>query len=109
FNRRINHRIPAAYLTGRSWFAGLEFRVNSDVLIPRSPIGELVTYQFRPWLQTAPLRILDLCTGSGCIGIACAYAFPEATVVMSDISEKALAVAQDNIALHSLQSRVLCC
>lgn len=104
--RRIQERIPAAYITGQAWFAGLPFAVDERVLVPRSPIGELIQKQFSPWLENAPAHILDLCTGSGCIGIACAYAFPDAEVQLSDISFDALAVAEENIQQHDLEDRV---
>jgi ribosomal protein L3 glutamine methyltransferase len=104
--RRIQDRAPAAYITGQAWFAGLPFIVDERVLVPRSPIGELIEKRFEPWLINEPLQILDLCTGSGCIGIACAYAFPDAYVQLSDISFDALAVAEENIQQHDLCERV---
>lgn len=90
------------------WFAGLPFEVNSHVLVPRSPFAELLSHHFAPWVTEAPQRILDLCTGSGCIGIACALAFEEAEVVLADLSDQALAVAQRNIVKHGLEDRVRC-
>jgi ribosomal protein L3 glutamine methyltransferase len=103
---RIERRIPAAYLTGHARFAGLDFVVDERVLVPRSPIAELIARRFEPWLECDPDRVLDLCTGSGCIGLACAMAFPEAEVVLADLSTDALAVAEQNIELHQLHERV---
>ncbi|MGK9064082.1 50S ribosomal protein L3 N(5)-glutamine methyltransferase [Stutzerimonas chloritidismutans] len=104
--RRIEERVPAAYLLGQAWFCGLPFIVDERVLVPRSPIGELIDRRFEPWLAHTPSRILDLCTGSGCIGIACAYEFLEAEVVLADLSFDALEVANRNIEFHGLEDRV---
>ncbi|WP_323814561.1 50S ribosomal protein L3 N(5)-glutamine methyltransferase [Cellvibrio sp. NN19] len=104
--RRIEERIPAAYITGQAWFGGMPYVVDERVLVPRSPIGELIDKHFSPWLVNEPQQILDLCTGSGCIGIACAHAFPDAEVQLSDISFDALAVAEENIQQHGVTERV---
>lgn len=104
--RRVDERVPTAYLIGEAWFCGLPFLVDERVLVPRSPIAELIGQRFEPWLPAEPARILDLCTGSGCIGIACAYAFPEAEVVLGDLSFEALEVANQNIERHGLEERI---
>ena len=105
--RRIKERKPAAYLTNEGWFAGLSFFVDERVLVPRSPIAELVETQFSPWIDPEEVdSILDLCTGSGCIGIACAYAFTQAEVDLADISQDAIDVANINIQRHDAEPQV---
>lgn len=103
---RIRERLPLAYLLHEAWFAGLCFYVDERVLVPRSPIAELVGNRFQPLLAGEPRTILDLCCGSGCIGIACALAFPDSIVVLADNSPDALAVAELNIRRFGLQARV---
>lgn len=105
--RRIQERVPFAYLTGVTWFAGLEIEVTPDVLVPRSPIAELCERRFAPWVRPAAVRrVADIGTGSGCIAIACARAFPAARIEAADVSHRALAVAARNIRRHRLEHRV---
>lgn len=106
--RRFEERLPAPYITGEAWFANYTFAVDERVLIPRSPLAELIEERFAPWLSgdEEAYRILDLCAGSGCIGIACALYLPDAEVVLSDISVDALDVAAINIERHRVQERV---
>lgn len=105
---RFEQRLPAPYITSEAWFAGYTFAVDARVLIPRSPIAELIEQRFAPWLpeDRDAYRILDLCTGSGCIGIASALYMPEAEVVISDISDDALDVAAANVQRHEVHDRV---
>lgn len=105
--KRVQQRIPVPYLTNKAWFCGHEFYVNEHVLIPRSPIGELIDQQFEGIITTSPMHILDLCSGSACIAIACAYVFPYAEVDAVDISEEALLVAERNIAEHNMENCVV--
>ena len=104
--RRIDERVPTAYLVGRAWFAGHEFHCDERALVPRSPIAELINGDFSPLLQQPVSRVLDLCTGGGSIGIATALRWPDAQVDLVDISTDALDLARENIALHGLEERV---
>lgn len=106
-SRRVKDGEPLAYILGSAWFAGLEFEVNPSVLVPRSPIAELIIDRFRPWIEGDSIgRALDLCTGSGCLAIAIAHYMPQIQVDASDISSEALAVARRNVSRHKLDSRV---
>jgi ribosomal protein L3 glutamine methyltransferase len=107
FARRIDERRPAAYLTGKTRFAGLELEVDDAVMIPRSPLAELIEQGFGPWAEEGEIaRVLDLCTGSGCLGIAAAVYLPAARVDLADVSPAALAVARRNCTSHGLGQRV---
>lgn len=107
FDRRIDERIPACYLTGEAWFAGLCFLTDPRALVPRSPIAELIEAGYQPWLGGRPVsRALDLCTGSGCIAIATAVHQPQWQVDAVDLSEEALELAQDNVERFDVGGRV---
>ena len=107
FDRRVDERAPVAYLTGKAWFAGLEFVSDRRALVPRSPIAELIQAGFSPWLDDREVaRALDLCTGSGCIGIAMASYNPDWQVDLVDISDDALSLARENIEYQDVAARV---
>ena len=104
---RIAERRPVAYLTGQAWFVGIPFQVDQRVLIPRSPIGELIEKRFEPWIEPDQVEsVLDMCTGSGCIGIACGHYFPDALIDCVDLSEAALDVAEKNVQAQGLEGQV---
>lgn len=105
--RRVVERIPMAYLLGEAWFAGLRFKVSPDVLIPRSPMAELIERQFEPWCALEPGdEVLDVGTGSGCLAVATAHHCAEVRVDATEITEEALEVAAENVARHGLGGRV---
>lgn len=103
--RRVNERVPLAYLLGHGHFAGYRFDVEPGVVVPRSPLAELIVQRLAPWLRAPPRRILDLCCGTGCIGIAAALTFPGAELDLVDVDATALAVAHRNVRRHGLEHR----
>lgn len=105
--RRIAERVPVAYLINEAWFCGLSFYVDKRVIIPRSPLAELIEEKFAPWmLRRGNFRILDIGVGSGCIAIACAMAFPDADIDAVDIDEDAIAVGKINVDRYQVSDRV---
>jgi len=104
--RRIDERVPTAYLVGRAWFAGHEFYCDERALVPRSPLAELISGEFEPLLHEPVGKVLDLCTGGGSIGIATALLWPECEVELTDISKDALDLAKKNVDFHGLGGRV---
>ena len=104
--RRIDERVPTAYLVGRAWFAGHEFYCDERALVPRSPLAELINGEFEPLLHEPAGKVLDICTGGGSIGIATALVWPDCQVDLADISPDALDLAKKNVALHGLGSKV---
>lgn len=106
--QRVIDRKPASYITGEAWLQGHSFKVDERVIIPRSFIAELLADQFTPWVNAPemPFDVLDMCTGSGCLAILAAHVFENAEVDAVDLSEDALVLARENIALHNLKQRV---
>jgi len=105
-DRRIDERIPLAYLLGRCQFVGRTFLIEPGVVIPRSPIGALLADELVPWIRRPPRRVLDLCCGSGCIGIIAALVFPDADVTLVELDAAAATLAERNLRLHGLEDRV---
>jgi ribosomal protein L3 glutamine methyltransferase len=105
--RRIDERVPTAYLVGRAWFAGHGFYCDERALVPRSPLAELINGEFEPLLHEPAGKVLDICTGGGSIGIATALLWPDCEVDLADISPDALDLAKKNVALHRLGSRAI--
>ncbi len=104
--RRVELREPVPYITSQAWFCGMPFYVDKRVLIPRSPLGELIEHHFSPWLRQEPKRILDLCCGGACIALACSHYFPDALIDASDLSADALAVAAMNVKGFNAEAHV---
>ena len=104
--QRVEQRVPVPYLTGRCRFGGLELFVEPGVIIPRSPIGEIIAGDAKPWVSEPVLQVLDLCCGSGCLGIAAAVQFLQAQVICADIDQQAISLAQRNVEHHQLGDRV---
>lgn len=105
--RRLEDRVPAPYLLGRAWFAGLEFLCDDRAIIPRSPLAELILDDFQPWYAgPGPDKVLDLCCGGGCIGLAVAHYYPDASVDLVDLDPRALSLARDNAAHLGVSERV---
>ncbi len=110
---RVAEKKPLPYLLKTAWFAGKKYYVDARVIIPRSPFAELINNKFRPWMKTKPKSILDLCTGSGCIAIACFHAFARKNsginnikIDASDISIAAINVAKKNLQLHNIKNKI---
>jgi len=104
--RRVRERMPVAYLLHEAWLADERFYVDRRVIVPRSHLAELLAQRLRPWIARAPRRVLDLCTGSGCLAVLAAKAWPRARIDASDLSSGALSVARRNVALHQVSRRV---
>lgn len=103
---RVENHTPVAYLVGQAWFGGMRFIADARALIPRSPLAEFIAEGCAPFVSYTPERILDLCCGGGCIGILAAHQFPLARVDLADLSAEALALARENVSLHTLADRV---